>query len=78
MKGSGVIRYGLSGMLLAAVIAISIWLPGSMMQKAEDALVSGVYEESFNPADGGYKYSITEEEKRLCRCPWPVRWRRTS
>ncbi len=64
MKGSGVIRYGLSGMLLAAVIAISIWLPGSMMQKAEDALVSGVYEESFNPADGGYKYSITEEEKR--------------
>lgn len=64
MKGSGVIRYGLSGMLLAAVIATSIWLPGSMMQKAEDTLIGGVYEESFNPTDGGYKYSITAEEKR--------------
>ncbi|MBC8543444.1 hypothetical protein [Bianquea renquensis] len=64
MKGSGVIRYGLSGMLLAAVIATSIWLPWSMMQKAEDALVGRMYEESFNPADGGYKYSVTAEEKR--------------
>ena len=53
MKGSGVIRYGLSGMLLAAVIATSIWLPWSMMQKAEDALVGRMYEESFNPADRG-------------------------